>query len=139
MVTGYGKYMPVSEGQELRIAINDLPIDEFNDCASSGGRDAQNAAGDLVRFVPDADGFAWYEAYSNEMTMFGEASIIGKSLVVYADNASSGASASEATVLTDNNVVEEKIQHMTNSAAEDYVSRMGKPIACCTIKPSNYF
>ena len=86
-----------------------------------------------MRFSPDADGFAWYEAYSNEMTMFGEASIIGKSLVVYADNASSGA------VLTDNSVVEEKIQHMTTSAAEDYVSRMGKPIACCTIKPSTYF
>ena len=87
-------------------------------------------ATDLVRFAPDSEGFAWYEAYSAEMTMFGEASILGKSLVVYADNVA-------AEKLTDNSVVEEKAQHLTN--AEDYVNRVGKPIACCTIKQTKYF
>ena len=85
-----------------------------------------------MRIAPDAEGFSWYEAYSEEMTMFGDASILGKSLVVYADNV-----AASAEKLTDNSVVDEKAQHLTN--AEDYVNRVGKPIACCTIKQTKYF
>ena len=86
----------------------------------------------MVRLAPDTEGFAWYEAYSEEMTMFGEASILGKSLVVYADNVTTS-----AEKLTDNSVVDEKAQHLTN--AEDYVKRVGKPVACCTIKQTKYF
>ena len=84
-MTGYGKYLPEGSTSEFRIAVNDLPIDEFHDCASSGSADVQNTAADLTKIVPDEDGFAWYEAFSQDMTLFGEASILGKSLVVYAD------------------------------------------------------
>ena len=94
LVTGYGKYMlsedsdnnQLEVGKGFRIAVNDLPIDEFQDCASSGGSDKMNTAADLERIVPDEDGFAWYEAYSEQMTLFGETSILGKSLVVYAND-----------------------------------------------------
>lgn len=88
MVTGYAKYFNSfsDEGhQKYRISINDLAIDEFGDCASSGSPDSYNPVGDLAHLIPDEDGFAWYEAYSDEMNLFGDQSIIGKSLVIYAD------------------------------------------------------
>ena len=141
LVTGYAKYLNGSDegSQEYRISINDLPIDEFGDCASSGSPDSFNLASDLPHIQPDEDGLGWYEAYSDEMTLFGDHSIIGKSLVVYAsandynlDVVSDGDLTS-----TDNSVVEEKRFHMTN--AQEYVKQMGKPVACCTIKPAKYF
>lgn len=89
MVTGYAKYLNSlsDEGhpQEYRISINDLPIDEFGDCASSGSPDSFNPAGDLAHLIPDEDGLAWYEANSAEMSLFGDQSIIGKSIVIYSD------------------------------------------------------
>ena len=121
LVTGYAKYLTSLKeeeghrGQEYRISINDLPIDEFGDCASSGSPDPFNPASDLPHIAPDEDGLAWYEADSDEMSLFGEQSIIGKSIVVYADDddnhstpqfqPSSDASSSN-DLLTDNNVVE---------------------------------
>ena len=41
LVTGYGKYLPEALGTAsgFRIAVNDLPVDEFHDCASSGATD----------------------------------------------------------------------------------------------------
>ena len=115
LVTGYAKYLNSlnEEGgreQEYRISINDLPIDEFGDCASSGSPDSHNPAGDLPRIAPDEDGLAWYEAYSEEMSLFGERSIMGKSIVVYADDRAPLQPSSDASsakdLLTDYNVVE---------------------------------
>ena len=102
------------QGQEYRISINDLPIDEFGDCASSGSPDPFNPASDLPHIAPDEDGLAWYEADSDEMSLFGEQSIIGKSIVVYADDDNhstpqfqpSSDASSANDLLTDNNVVE---------------------------------
>ena len=75
-----------------------MPVDEFHDCASTGGANEFNPATDLEYIKPDEQGFAWYEAFSQEMTLFGEGSILGKSLVVYADDGMPS--------LTDNSVVE---------------------------------
>lgn len=139
LVTGYGKYLPVGDGaagKEFKIAVNDLPIDEFHDCASSGSADVANPATDLERIVPDADGFAWYEAYSQEMTLFGEDSILGKSLVVYADDVASKEPAKAVqdgeTNEQSESVVAAKSKVLTSR--QDYQNRVGKPIACCTIK-----
>ena len=113
LVTGYAKYLNslIEEGrQEYRISINDLAIDEFGDCASSGSADSHNPAGDLPRIAPDEDGLAWYEAYSEEISLFGEESIMGKSIVVYADDRTPVQPSSDASsskdLLTDNDVVE---------------------------------
>ena len=111
LVTGYGKYLPETESSqtptEFRIAVNDLPIDDFYDCASSGASDKMNTAADLQHIVPDEDGFAWYEAYSDEMTMFGDSSILGKSLVVYA--------AADEEDTTGNTVVDAKKKMLTST------------------------
>lgn len=145
-MTGYGKYLPEGSSSEFRIAVNDLPIDEFHDCASSGSADVQNTAADLSKIVPDEDGFAWYEAFSQDMTLFGEASILGKSLVVYADEYDNNQATEQTreSTTTDNrnedesgSLVETKNRLLTSQ--QDYQNRIGKPIACCTIRQTSYF
>ena len=44
-LTGFAKYLP-SDG-ELTIQVNQLPTDEFRDCAATGDRDPDNTAIDL--------------------------------------------------------------------------------------------
>ena len=83
-MTGYAKYLPASE--KFAVRFNELPTDEFHDCSSTGAIDKLNSAGDLIEMVPDESGMAWYETVSTEISLFGEDGVLGKSIVIYADD-----------------------------------------------------
>ena len=83
LVTGYAKHLPVSE-KPYTIRVNELPTDGFNDCTSTGAYDAASPGTDLLPLQPDNEGFGWYESYSSTMNFYGESSLLGKSIVVYA-------------------------------------------------------
>ena len=81
-ISGYAKYLPASENFVFK--VNYFPTDEFHDCSSTGGNDKLNPASDLPEMVADETGLAWYDTVSQEITLMGEASALGKSLALYA-------------------------------------------------------
>ena len=81
-IAGYAKYLPSSE--KFVFKVNELPTDEFHDCSSTGGNDKLNPAGDLPPMVANESGLAWYDTDSQEISLIGEASVLGKSLALYA-------------------------------------------------------
>ena len=85
LLTGYSKYLP-QDSKQFAITVNQMANDGYNDCSSTGAIDFDNNARDLVSFSADESGFSWYESTSEQMTFYGETSIMGKSLVIYALN-----------------------------------------------------
>lgn len=79
-IQGYAKNLPSESSEKFIIKINELATDEFNDCRSTGAHDMANMASDLLEL-----GLApVYKSRSNQMTLFGDDSVLGKSIVVYA-------------------------------------------------------
>ena len=75
--------MPVESQQgseKFVIRVNELPTDVFNDCMSTGAHDAANMASDLIELGLTPV----YKSQTKEVTLFGDDSVLGKSIVVYA-------------------------------------------------------
>ena len=118
-ISGYAKYLPASENFVFK--VNDFPTDEFHDCSSTGGHDKLNPASDLPEMIADESGLAWYDTFSQEITLMGEASALGKSLTLYALDTPA------------------KVAKGEKEFDGKRVSSRGRLIACCTVTQTNYF
>ena len=132
VITGYSKYLPKS-GEAYAVKVHQMATDQFHDCSSTGAADKINTASDLELLYPNEEGFSWYEATSETMTFFGKDDILGKSLVLFAHESYEANSDEDS----ESSKMAQEPGKKPDSASR--VREAAKPIACCTITPTNYF